>query len=54
MLRTTPIADIKTTNEVLPALMNGSGSPVGGIRPVTTQKLRIDWIAMIEVMPAAR
>ena len=35
-LRTTPIADINTTNEVLPALMNGSGSPVGGIEPDMT------------------
>ena len=33
MLRTTPIALIKTTSEVLPALMNGKGRPVGGIEP---------------------
>ena len=30
---TTPIADIKTNNEVLPALINGNGKPVGGIEP---------------------
>ena len=31
---TTPIADIKTSKLVEPALMNGSGSPVGGIEPL--------------------
>ena len=36
MLRTTPMADINTTSEVLPAEMNGNGSPVGGIEPVMT------------------
>lgn len=35
-LITTPIADINTNNDVDPALINGSGSPVGGIEPVTT------------------
>jgi len=33
-LITTPIADIKTSKLVLPALMNGSGKPVGGIDPL--------------------
>lgn len=32
----TPIALIKTIKDVLPALINGSGNPVGGILPVTT------------------
>ena len=32
----TPIAAINTTSEVEPALMNGRGSPVGGIEPVMT------------------
>ena len=31
---TTPIALIKTSKLVDPALMNGSGNPVGGIEPV--------------------
>lgn len=39
MLSTTPIALMKTTSEVLPAEMNGNGSPVGGIEPDTTQTL---------------
>ena len=33
MFNTTPIADIKTTSDVLPAEMNGSGNPVGGHTP---------------------
>ena len=33
---TTPIALMKTTSEVEPAEMNGSGSPVGGIEPLNT------------------
>jgi len=37
MFSTTPIALMKTTRLVLPALMNGNGSPVGGIEPVTTR-----------------
>ena len=36
MFNTTPIADIKTTKLVLPAEMNGKGSPVGGIEPDIT------------------
>ena len=31
---TTPIALIKTSKEVEPAEINGSGKPVGGIEPV--------------------
>ena len=34
--KTTPIALMKTKSEVLPAEINGSGKPVGGIEPVTT------------------
>ena len=30
------MADIKTTSEVEPALINGSGRPVGGMEPDTT------------------
>ena len=33
---TTPIALMKTTKLVEPALINGNGSPVGGIEPDTT------------------
>ena len=36
MLSNTPIALMKITSEVEPALMNGNGSPVGGIEPVIT------------------
>jgi len=36
MLSTTPIALINTTKLVEPALINGSGSPVGGIEPDMT------------------
>lgn len=36
MLRTTPIADMKTNNEVEPALMKDKGNPVGGIEPLNT------------------
>ncbi len=36
MFRHTPIAAIKTATLVPPEEMNGSGSPVGGIEPVTT------------------
>jgi len=36
MFSTTPIALMKTTSDVLPAEMNGNGSPVGGIEPVMT------------------
>ena len=36
MFKTTPIADIKTTSDVLPAEINGKGMPVGGETPVMT------------------
>ena len=50
-LTTTPIADIKTNRDVDPALMKGSGSPVGGIDPVTTAMFNITWILIIAPMP---
>lgn len=31
-----PTAPRKAINDVLPALINGKGKPVGGIEPVTT------------------
>ena len=34
--------------------MNGNGIPVGGIAPVTTQRLIIVCIAIIETIPVAR
>ena len=36
ILFNTPIALINTISEELPALINGSGSPVGGIEPDIT------------------
>ena len=39
---TTPIALMKTNNEVEPAEINGNGSPVGGIEPVTTSCFTIN------------
>ena len=36
MFNTTPMALMKTTKLVLPAEMNESGSPVGGIEPDMT------------------
>ena len=49
-----PIADIKTTRDVEPADINGKGSPVGGISPVTTAIFNIVWIPIKEVIPLAR
>ena len=54
MLRSTPIALINTISELEPALMNGSGSPVGGTLAVTTAIFINVWIAIIEVIPVAR
>ena len=34
---------MKTNSEVEPALMNGSGSPVGGIEPVNTSCCTINF-----------
>jgi hypothetical protein len=49
-----PIALIKTTIDVDPAEINGSGSPVGGMSPVTTATFSIVWTPIIAVMPLAR
>ena len=49
-----PIADINTNSEVEPAEINGSGKPVGGIEPVTTQTLRTVWIPSTQAMPMHR
>ena len=51
MFSTTPIADIKTTSEVLPAEINGSGNPVGGIEPDTTAILSITCVAIMQAIP---
>lgn len=51
---TTPIADINTRSDVLPALINGSGSPVGGIEPVTTAIFSITCILIIAPIPKQR
>ena len=45
---------MNTISDVLPALMNGSDTPVGGTLPVTTPILINAWIAMSAVTPVAR
>ena len=47
------MALIKTTSDVLPAEMKGSGTPVGGNVLETTPTLTITWLAMIVTMPLA-
>ena len=37
---------------MLPALINGSGSPVGGILPVTTAIFKITWTLITQAIPA--
>ena len=54
MLRSTPIAAINTTIAVLPELINGSGTPVGGMLPVTTAMLISTCVAIIATMPVAK
>lgn len=54
MLRTMPMALIKTTSEVEPAEIKGSGSPVGGILPVTTATLIKNCAAITVAMPEAK
>ena len=49
-----PIADIKTTRDVEPADINGKGSPVGGISPVTTATFSIVCTPINDVMPLTR
>lgn len=41
MLCNTPILAQKTISDVDPALINGSGKPVGGTEPLTTAMLTI-------------
>ena len=53
MLCNTPIEAINTTNAVPPLDMNGSGTPVGGILPVTTAILIKTWLAITVVIPVA-
>ena len=53
-MSTTPIAAIKTTNEVEPADISGSGTPVGGIDPVTTARFINTCVAIILPIPTAR
>ena len=48
------MAERKTTREVEPKEINGNGSPVGGMEPVTTAMLSRVWIAITAVMPEAR
>ena len=50
MLRTTPIALMKTNSEVEPAEINGSGSPVGGIEPVNTSYCIINFHTKYSVL----
>ncbi len=53
MFWTIPIKLMKTINEVLPALINGSGKPVGGTSPVTTAMFNITWIMISAPIPVA-
>ena len=45
ILNNTPIDAIVMISEVFPALISGSGSPVGGTAPLTTSALSTTWIA---------
>ncbi len=47
-----PSALINTISDVLPALMNGNGSPVGGILAEITRIFNVTWVAIIQAMPA--
>ena len=49
-----PTAPRKAINDVLPALINGKGKPVGGIEPVTTAMLISVWTPINAVIPVAR
>ena len=49
-----PIALMNTISDVLPALINGSGRPVGGILPVTTAMFKIVCTAITLATPATR
>lgn len=54
MLSKIPTALINTTRAVPPLEMNGSGTPVGGIEPVTTAIFINTWLAIMVVIPVAR
>ena len=45
---------MNTTSAVPPALINGRGTPVGGILPLTTAILIKTWLAIIVVIPVAK
>ena len=49
-----PTPPIKTINELEPELINGKGSPVGGMEPVTTAILTKTCMAIIAAIPDAR
>ena len=53
MLNSTPIAAMVKMRDVLPALMSGSGSPVGGMEPLTTSALTSVCTAIAAVIPPA-
>ena len=40
--------------DVEPAEINGSGSPVGGTKPVTTEIFKSTWIIIIAPIPTAK
>lgn len=48
---TTPSILIKIIRDVEPALINGSGKPVGGTTPVTTATFKSIWIIIIDPIP---
>ena len=54
MFNKIPIELIKTTSEVEPALMKGSGNPVGGMEPDTTAIFKKVWTQIIAVIPEAK
>lgn len=53
MLRHIPMPAINTITEVPPLEINGRGSPVGGIDPVTTAILRRVCTPIIKATPQA-
>lgn len=48
-----PTILINTIIDVLPALIKGSGSPVGGTNPVTTAMFKSTWIIISDPIPTA-
>ena len=52
-LHTTPMPAIVTMSEVFPADTRGSGSPVGGMQPLTSRALSALCTAKASVMPPA-